>query len=345
MQRNFLESFGELYKVASEAVPNISKGGLLGLAEDLWLDLLGQSHFGIARAEATNAVHVVTLTANVASPGGSWSAGSLVVSTPAPDAQYFESVEPGSIAAGETKSVSVRARIPGAKGSVGNDTITVMTTPISGVTVTNPADPDTGHSMTTVGVDKETNPRYSRRCELRWASLTYSSPRDAYELWVLEADATVNRVTVRAPKGDGTVNVVAATPSGGITALQESAILAYIQNGRRPINDIPSVESALPVPVNVTCKPTVKRGVYATPTAAANALKAAWDLYLSNVPIGGDIVAPSSVGQVIRDRLIDIAMTLPGFRRVSINSPTSDIALSSNEVPTGSYNITILEES
>ena len=46
-QRNHIESFAELYKVASEVIPALASGGLLGLAADLWLDFLGQKFFGV----------------------------------------------------------------------------------------------------------------------------------------------------------------------------------------------------------------------------------------------------------------------------------------------------------
>jgi len=74
-------------------------------------------------------------------------------------------------------------------------------------------------------------------------------------------------------------------------------------------------------------------------------LTAAWDSFFSSLPIGGEIVAPSVTGEVLRDQLIEIAMELAGFRRVNITLPTGDLGLSADEVAVGSYSVTITEES
>jgi len=239
----------------------------------------------------------------------------------------------------------VRALVPGSVGSVGVSKIVVVVSPFAGLTVTNPAIPDTGNSMTVVGVDKESDKRLTRRCELRWASLTYSAPRNAYELWALEADPTITRVSVTNPAGDGTVIVICATALGGITAAQIQTVFDYIEDGRRPINDVQVIQSAVPLIVAITAAPTVRKGEYATPTAASNVLTGAWDTFFADLPIGGKIVAPSVTGQVLRDQLIEIAMVLRGFRRANISTPTDDVTLNANEVAVGSYAITIVEES
>jgi len=248
-QRNHIESFAELFKVASEVIPLLAQGGLLGLSTNLWLDFLSQRFYGTTRQEATNAEHTVELTSTA---NHSWGVGELVVATEAPNSQSFEAVIAGAIAAGETISITVRALVPGSVGSAGIGKIIVVVSPFAGLTVNNPALPDTGNSMTVVGVDKESDTRLTRRCELRFASLTYSSPRNAYELWALEADTTITRVAVTNPAGDGTVKVIAATGAGGITADQITTVFDYIENGRRPINDVQVIRRT----GNQKCKPS-----------------------------------------------------------------------------------------
>ncbi len=341
-QRNHIEVFSELFKVASDVIPALAEGGLLGLSTDLWLDFLGQRFYGLTRQEATNAEHTVVLTSTA---NHSWPAGGLVVATAAPDSRSFSAVIAGSISAGDTESITVRALIPGSKSSVGVNTIVVVVSPFAGLSVNNPAIPSLGNSMTVVGVDKESDARFTRRCELRFASLTYSAPRNAYELWALEADATITRVSVGDPVGDSTVVVVCATALGGITAAQITTITNYIEDGRRPINDVVTVQSAVPITVPIVAVPTVRKGEYATPAAASTALSTAWDAFFAALPIGGRIVAPSISGQVLRDELIEIAMVLSGFRRANVTTPSGDVGLSANEVAVGSYTITIVEES
>ena len=340
-QRNHIESFAELVAVVTEVIPALARGGLLGLAAGLWLDFLGQKFFGLTRAEATNAEHTIELTSS--GVPHSWAVGAMVVATV--EGVSFEAVDAGAIAATETISITVRAILPGSIGSVGVSKIVDLVTPFAGVTVTNPAIPSVGNSMTVVGVDVETDARYTRRCELRFASLTYSGPRNAYELWALEADPTITRVTITNPVGDGTVIVTLATAVGGVTAAQIATVLAYINDGRRPINDVPTVQSAVVVTIAIPAAPTVRKGEYATVTAATNALEDAYDNFFAALPIGGRIIAPAVTGEIVRDELIEVAMVLAGFRRANIATPASDTGLSANEIAIGQYFLLVAEES
>lgn len=289
-------------------VPAIAAGGYLPTARGPWLDLLVESAYDLRRHPATFARGRVVLTAEPGFGPYTLSPGDLWVGTP--NGLRYQNTTGGVLPMGGTLVVEIQAESPGSRYNVPAGAITILHTPLPGVSVNNPADWLLGAAR-----DEETDEELKRRARLRWASLGTGATRAAYEFWALNAHPAVTKVRVldNHPRGQGTVDVV-IWGEGGLGANVVSAVNAYIQE-RRPLTANVAVYSATPRTVNVVATVYVRAGYLSqAQTAAAEELAA----LQRATPIGGTLY---------RSALIEALFARSYVVNVVLAQPTDDVAL------------------
>jgi len=293
-------------------VPAIAAGGYLATAQGPWLDLLVESAYGLQRHPATFARGRVVLTAEPGFGPYTLEPGDIWVGTA--DGLRYHNTTGGVLPTGGSLEVKVQSESPGSQYNVPAGAISILHTPLSGVSVTNAPD-----WLLEAARDEETDEELRRRARLRWASLGIGATRAAYEFWALNAHPTVTKVRVldNHPRGQGTVDVV-IWGEGGLGADVVSAVNAYIQE-RRPLTANVAVYSATPRTVNVVATVYVRAGYLSQAQAAAAEELAALQ---QATPIGGTLY---------RSALIEALFVRPYATNVVLVQPTDDVLLGTVE--------------
>lgn len=340
VQRTLIQHVARLYSSLTETVAEIAAGGFNGLATGGYLTLLSKSHYENTRVAAVNTQGDIVLTSTATAPPHVIAVGDLQIAdtaTASPTTQTFRNITGGTLNPGSTLTLSFEAEVAGEAGNIPNNTTLYMWTPLVGVTATNPPNGLTGTWITQVGIDEEADERLTDRNASKWATLSYAATDGAYRNWALAADSSVTRVKVRSdnPFGAGSVDVVCATAVGSITPTQETDILAYIEGtsdgvGRRPINDIVSVNGAVVVYIPIIGTITVD-ATYQTITTEA-VIHAAIDAYMNTLDIGGTPVPPASNGFAIYGEIIAAIMALDGVISTTITTPSGNVALLETQI-------------
>lgn len=224
--RTLLELEAEGIADVERTVEQLGRGGYLSTASGEWLDALVESHYGLTRQPSVFAQGLVRFTAPIT--GGLTVPAGMIVGTVA--GQRYVTRAPVELAAGASGDVIADAEGPGSAYNAPIGTITVLHTPLPGLSVTNPAG-----WLLQAGADEEGDDALRERASLRWAELGGGATRQAYEYWALSAHASVDRVTVldEHPRGQGTVDVV-IWGTGGIGADVVNVVNAFVQD-RRPL--------------------------------------------------------------------------------------------------------------
>ena len=302
-------------------VAKIAAGGYLDSAEGEWLDLLAWSQYNETRKPATYAQGIVQLRARPGLGPYTIQPGQLWLGTP--DGLRFSNMDGGTLPQGGTLTITVRAESPGKAYNVPAGTISIMHTPLPGVTVTNPP-----NWLTQAGADAESDESLRNRCRLKWATLGTGMTRAAYEYYALSAHPSVTKVRVldNLPRGQGTVDVV-VWGDGGIGPDAVAAVDSVIQS-KRPVtaNVLVYAATARTIPVNATI--SVRAGFL--PQAQAAVSQALTQLQ-RDTPIGGTIY---------RAALYEALFPRPYGVNVVLNAPTIDVTLGTAEAPVISASLT-----
>ena len=108
---------------------------------------------------------------------------------------------------------------------------------------------------------------------------------------------------------------------------QIANVEAYIA-GRRPPNDVPTVQAANVVTQQVTSAPRILTG-----TTTVAELEAAWQDYADSMPIGGVLVAGAVAGRFLPEKLTRIALCeLSGIESVSLTVPSAPVVLGRDDI-------------
>lgn len=343
--RSIADAVAELYSGARDAIPLVARGGYTALASADWLDLLITSQFAdengdpLTRIEAIRAEGLATLTAAAGAGPHTIVADQLT----AKDAnnRRFKNTTGGTLPLGGTLELAWKAETAGSAWNLANGTLTILETPLAGVSINNPG-PGAGASwLTTVGADKETDAQYAARAPLQWAVLAEQSPKDAYVAWALKADPALRKVYVddQNPFGPGTFAMYLANELSTATAGQVTNVQLYIQP-RRAISSIPSFFAAptLAVPIVATVYSTASFGL----TAAQ--VEAALDVFFKALPLGGETIPALGSNKVFLDRIeYAIRGASSGVLSVVFSNPTADVQLLPNQLAIPSYTITVVQ--
>jgi len=321
VQRTILEALAVGLADLEALRLEITKGGYLELATGDWLDLVAQNMYGITRNPATFARHTVRLTAQAGFGPYTIQPGQLWASTAS--GLRFNNTQGGTLAQGGTLDIEFVAESPGAAYNVAPGTITVLNTPLPGVSIAN-------LSIVAAGVDRETDDDLRLRCRLRWASLGTGATADAYRFWAFSADPTITKVRVldQNPRGQGTVDVI-VWGEGGLGAGAVAAANTYIQQ-RKPLTADVQVYAATPTNITVTATITLRAGFLAATQAEVTARLS--DLQRS-LPIGGTLYRSALIEALFGAYVINVNLT----------APSSDTTLTTAQVAVLSPNLTYQE--
>lgn len=277
-----------------------------------WLSYWGEGLHGTARKTKTFATGYVTLTNAITGSTRTLEPfkQTFTRSTIAADGTYptYQNevdasiyVDAGgtySLAPGGSVTIPIVADIKGTVGNASPGEISILTTTMTGVTVTN--------ALSVSAIDGETKAAYVARCRQAAAATSPGGPADAYRylantlpggdplLNASDAEVNITRVYVSENSTSGNVNVYYAAPDGApIAADVTAANLNIITYGvPKTITFGPSVSpvggvaaSAVPFTIAYTAKIKSATGLVAATIEAE--IEAALEAYFPTVDIGG----------------------------------------------------------
>lgn len=334
VRRTMLEMFAQLYANSTSVNADLAKAGFNDTATGPWLDVFSQSHYKNQRKGATATTGYVRLTASANAPGPFTVAAGDLVFTDEINGLGFRNTTGGTLIAGDTLDVEVLCDTPGAIGDVAPNTITIMRTPLAGVTASNPTRGTTGTWIIQNGADEESDPVLQERNRTKWATLAaVARPGNAYVNFAMEAHASVRRVNVDTlnPRGPGTIDVWLAGDAGPVAESVVDAVWDYMDGSTDGIvrNALGAdVEYASAVRFELPLRGTVyirtSYNTTATQLAIVNAIR---ELF-KTVPVGGVKLTTSQLrGHVPLGEIFRVVLSVAGVQNLVMISPTSDYEL------------------
>lgn len=330
--------FARLWANGSSAVADIAAAGFNDLATGGWLDLLSLSHYKNARKSGSATEGYLTLTAASNAPGPfTFAAGDLVFVDKVVGRSY-RNVAGDTLPAGQSLDVLVRAEQMGSAGDVPNGTITIMRTPLVGVTVTNAARLGTNSWITQNGSDVESHEALRERNRSKWGSLAiFGGPELAYRYWAATAHQSVRRVHVDTdnPRGSSTLDIYLAGDAGPVSATVASDVDAFLRGEVDGVQRVALgadvlVKSAERLSLRVRAKVYVQTAFNNAGTQAL-LLQVVSD-HFRNLPIGGARFRFGTEGTILLGELFRGLLTVPGVRNVVFESPSSDLTVLPSQV-------------
>lgn len=256
--------------------------------------------------------------------------GQLIVAT-ATGVEYTNTTG-GTLNAGSTLQLTFEALLAGAAGNVANGAITVLKTPLAGVTITNPAG-GSGVWYTTSGADPEQTTKLRARNTTRWGTLNQvAMPTDGYRNLALSI-AAITKVYVddQNPRGPYTIDVYIATASGPAGATEIAALQALLNLKKGPHANV-LVKAPTNKPIDVTATIHIQASLN---TAARRAtIEAAGDAFINAQEIGGIILPPSTTRIIPRSELLGAYTAVRGVVGVTMATPAADITMTPVDLAT-----------
>lgn len=313
----------------------VARSGWLELAEGEWLTLAAWYLFGVRRERATFATGPVTMQ-NTGGGIFEFDPEDLVFVNRF-NGRTYRNTEPVSLGIGETVTIAVRATEVGTASNAPPGAIDALESPLSGVVVTNPA--------AVVGTDDESPEQLRTRCYEKRGSLSPNGPKDAYAYAARNARrADGSRIGVTRVKvirdGTGSVEVVCATASGGVSGAQSDpltdlgAVHAAVQETSATLTATLTTTTATARPLDISYSLWVYDDIALSDDEIKTKVDKALTDFTTGQPIGGNVIYPDP-GKVF---LSAIKAVIGGVRpevfRVVLESPAGDPEFGMREVPT-----------
>lgn len=290
--RNILRAAAGLYSGLSSVVAGFAASGFLDTASGGWLTLLAYFVYGVTRPPATFAVGQVLFTN--AGGGNYTNAAGTVTLLWVSGKKAYVTTEALNLIGPSTQLVGVQAVEIGAASTVGPGQVDTLQSPLSFVTVTNPA--------SIVGSDELDDEDLRELCRNKLAALSMLGPRGAYAYAVQVAKrfdgsaVDINRLVVIP---DGTtlgVTVYCASPSGPPLSSDLDLVRDSVEAWARP----DSVTAVVVGATSVAYSRTLTVWAQATTGVAASdietAVLTALATMIAKYPIGGVAKPPSTQG-------------------------------------------------
>jgi len=225
-ERTFTEAEAASQEPLWDLVASIAAGGHIDLATGRWLTWLAYNRYNLTRDVAVSTVGTIRLTCSA-------SAGPYTITNNTLEFQgaggnlYTNTAGAGVLASGGTLDVTVTARSPGAdEGNDGADTIVLMTTPLPGVTCTNPA--TTFSTVTLAGTGTGTvTPTFGTASSASWVILITLSGQTGAAEFKLSSDGGLTYGTAQVT-GGALVDVPDGSGAGS------GLNLAFVNGGVNP---------------------------------------------------------------------------------------------------------------
>lgn len=293
------------------------------------LDNIGAEH-GFTRKAATKAVGTARFTGTNSTVVPS---GSLIETVADADGNkiQFKTTAAGTVS-GTTVDIAIEAVVAGAAGNVGASSITVLSSPIAGITaVTNPAQTTGGTDQEADGTENTTDTAYFRGRLIT----DIKNPKNGgtaadFERWAREVAGVTQAKALIQNRGKGTIDVVVSenygAPSGTIVTNVQTAIDAL-----RPVTADFQAVAAVANALNVQYTITKKSG-YNNATVQAN-VSAAIETLRKSLAIG------ETLALVHLDNAVHDAAGVSTYVRVA---PVADVTQTSTQVLTqGTYTLNV----
>jgi uncharacterized phage protein gp47/JayE len=346
MQLTIVRLFARVWARASTVVSDIAKAGFNDTAADDWLELFSYSHYQNIKKGALATQGTGTLTATSDAPGPFTINIDDLVAADTINGYTFRNKSSGTLNAGSTLSLLWEAETPGAQGDVAPLTLTILKTPLAGVTLSNPVISGGTTWITRNGGDTESNESLRARNSSKWATIGSAGvPGLAYENFALNGHASVRRVQVndQNPRGPNTLDIYVAGDAGDLSTTVVQAVQDYINGttdgkGRKASGSDVLVKSAIRnnLQLRATIYITAQYNTAATQQAILDAITA----YFKVLPVGGTKVSIDAVGVVVFGEVQRAILSVTGVRNPVFTTPVGDtpIALGEVVVPVPTFN-------
>ncbi len=304
------------------------------LARGAALEAYSIARFSNTPKPGTKAKYTIRLT-NGGTVPHTVSVGQLLLSTKA--GVQYRNLSGGTVSSGGgTLDITVEAVKKGTAGVVADNTITVMVTPLAGVTATNLAG-----GLVLSGEDPELDTTLRRRNSTQWARLTVELVADSYINLALEAADSIRQAEVddTNPRGAGTIDVYIAgdaviSAAAEVQAAQNLFATRAFQTETYPADPTPAPVNTDPTRVLVKAAPGVAINVtgtiyYANTFSAAVVqpkVEAAIAAFVALTPLGG-YPYPSPGKLLPRENLVAAIQAVQGVRTVVLADPAADVTL------------------
>lgn len=327
IQLSLLETFSTLFSDASEVVSTLAKAGTNETAEGVALILYSKSRFDNDIIAAVKTAGPMVLT-NAGTSGHTIQVGQLVAKDTT-GTRLFVNTTGGSLAAGGTLTLQWEAQKAGSNYNVGNNTVTTLTTPIAGVSISNP-DSGSGVWFTTVGADQELDRTLRVRNSTKISTLALEWVEARYIFEALGLGARKVLIDAANPRGPGSVDVYVASDYAIYDdATMEEFQAAFAERTFQTESAWPVTDTPLPSHVYarkpLTYEIDVQGVIYYDPqfTAAQmqSAVRQALDDYLTLLNIGGTDLSPGPANVIPLNDIAETIERVKGVRTSTITVP------------------------
>jgi phage-related baseplate assembly protein len=330
--RTILALVASIVSSLTELAALIAKSGFLELSEGNWLTLVARYVYGVERSAGSFASGDVQFT-NTSGFLYAGSAGDLTARNPTTGKTYRNTAA-FTIGAGASGTIAFEAVELGSDSTSAPGTITSLSTPLAGVTITN--------GLAFVGTDPEDDAALRLRCSEKVGTLSPNGTRDAYAFAARSATLNGQAVGVTRVRtfadGVGGVDLYVATASGVVTGTvgDTSTPLGAVDAAAQamvPEGVTLRTHSATAHAIDVTCELWVRSSL--TADAIVDAISLALTDWLATRPIGGhDLGAGGKVFLRAIETVIGATEGIPEVIDVAVTLPIGDVAIATTEAPT-----------
>jgi hypothetical protein len=256
----------------------------------------------------------------------------------------FRNTTGGTLPAGGSLVLDFKAVLGGVGGNVANSAISVLQTPLAGVSIEN--DEQTPW-YDTAGVDEEFDATLQERNRTKWALLSIELVGDAYRFLALDNGASKVSLDDQNPRGAGTIDVYVASTTGllgtpEITALQALfASYVFQTDATWPASADSAVSVEHPSTEALDITGTVYHDGAVSDAAMQGLQEDALRALLATVPLGGFDYTPGPANVITVDDILEVMRAVPGVQSVVLSAPSASVAVTPNALVTeGTWTIT-----
>lgn len=346
-RRTIIQLFARVYSGFTTTIAEIAAAGFNESSTGGWLTLFAKSNYDNTRTVALTTRGTLTLTASASAPGPfTITAGQLVFADTV-NGYTYRNTTGGTLNASSTLDLTIESETAAASRDVAPSTITVMKTPLAGVTCDNPIPTGLDSWITRNGADAETDIALRARNTAKWGTLGIA-PGLAYKYNALAASDSVRRVEVNDnnPRGAGTLDIYIAGDSGALSGSIVTAVEEYFDGTTDGVDRIGTctdleITSAVELAVPVTA--TIYLNKQYDTTATRTLITDAIDDYFQALPIGGSKFVDGGLGYVIVGALTGPLYAITGVQNVVLAAPTANVVMARNEVAVPTVTITYVQ--
>ncbi len=290
----------------------ILKNGFALTAEGVYLDSKVAEQ-GLVRKTATFSSASVIITGT---PGSVISVGDKVAS----DSLVFTVLETKILDGSGTASVDVQCDTPGKAGNIPIGAINRFPVTISGlVSVTNP-------QVASGGFDEETDEELRERYFEKVSLPATSGSKYHYVMWAKEVSGVGDAKCLPLWNGNGTVKVIIINADKGAASSELiSAVKQHIEENR-PIGAAVTVESAVPLAINVSVSLVLANGV--DMQAAKEKISESITQYIKKNAFANAYISYAQIGGCILD-----CSEVLDYSNLKINGGMGNIQIAETQVP------------